>query len=167
MSARLSGVITEIDPLRLANPTLAFLKEYWEQKRAGRTMPARADIKPAEMKQHLGWVVLADVFPDFSDFRYRTIGTNITRYVLADATGKTVREVFARYGEAAVNGVRSAYRKCARDHVAVHSHGPADWLEHDFLDFDSLYLPLSDDGVSVNMVLAAVLFEPAGQIKSR
>ena len=112
-------------------------------------------------------MVLADVLPDFADIRYRTIGTNITRYVLADATGKTVREAFARYGEAAVNGVLSVYRKCARDRVVVQSYGPADWLEHDFLDFDSLYLPLSDDGTSVNMVLAAVLFEPAGQIKSR
>ena len=54
MSARLSGVVTEINPNRPANPTLAFLKDYWEQKRAGRLMPARGDIKPAEMKQHLG-----------------------------------------------------------------------------------------------------------------
>ena len=166
MSARLSGVVTDINPAQLTNPTLAFLKDYWEQKRSARPMPSRADIKPQEMKQHLGWVVLVDVLPNFTDFRYRTIGTNITRYVLADATGKTVREVFARYGEAAVNGVISAYRKCARDQVIVHSYGPAGWLDHDFLDFDSLYLPLSDDGKTVNMVLAAVLFEPAGTVKS-
>jgi hypothetical protein len=165
MPPRLPGVFTEIEPRHLANPTLAFLKQYWDEKRGGRPMPSRADINPAEMKPHLGWVVLVDVAPDFSDFRYRTIGTSVTRYILADATGKTVREVFSRYGEAALNGNLATYRKCARDRVIVHAYGPAEWMEHDFLDFESLYLPLSDDGETVNMILSAVLFEMAAPLK--
>lgn len=166
MSPRLSGVSTEIDPSHLANPVLAFLKDYWDQKRGRRPMPSRNDINPAEMKPHLGWVVLVDALPDFSDFRYRTVGTSVTRYILADATGKTVREMFARYGEAALNGNLATYRKCARDHAIVHAYGPAAWMEHGFLDFDSLYLPLSDDGKTVNMILSAVVFEPTTGLKA-
>ena len=165
MPRHLSGVFSEINPAHISNPVLAFLRDYWDQKRGSRPMPSRADINPAEMKLHLGWVVLVDVLPDFSDFRYRTVGTNVTRYVLADATGKTVREMFARYGEAALNGNLATYRKCARDRVIVRAYGPADWMEHDFLDFDALYLPLSDDGEAVNMILSAVLFEMAAPIK--
>ena len=165
MPRRLSGVFTEINPAHITNPILAFLKDYWDKKRGIRPMPARADIVPAEMKPHLGWVVLVDVLPDFSDFRYRTIGTNVTRYILADATGKTVRDVFERYGEAAVNGNLVTYRKCARDKAIVRAYGPAAWMEHDFLDFESLYLPLSDDGETVNMILSAVLFEMAAPLK--
>ncbi|HUJ03619.1 MAG TPA: PAS domain-containing protein, partial [Rhizomicrobium sp.] len=63
MSARLAGLFTEIDPPSLANPVLSFLKAYWDRKRGERAMPARADIKPAEIKEHLGSIVLVDVLP--------------------------------------------------------------------------------------------------------
>ena len=43
--------------------------------------------------------------------------------------------------------------------------GAADWIGKAFLDFESLYLPLSDDGETVNMVLGAVTFELAAPLK--
>jgi hypothetical protein len=167
MSPRLSGVSSEIDPQHLEHPTLSFLKDYWERKRAGRAMPARADIRPAEMKEHLGWIVLLDALPDLADFRYRMIGSRVAQYFLTDSTGKTISEAFAPYGEAAVSAVLAVHRKSARDRVAVRSHGGAGWLGRSFLDFDSLYLPLSDDGVTVNMVLSAFTFDQAALLKAR
>ena len=165
MSARVSGVFTEIDPPKLLNPTLVFLKNYWDRKRGARQMPSRADINPSEMKQCLGWVVLVDVLPGFSDFRYRTIGTRVSGYFAPASTGKNVTEVFASYGDTVVNAMLAPYRKAARDRVVVHAWGAADWIGRAFLDFESLYLPLSDDGMASNMVLSAVTFELAGQLK--
>jgi len=110
MSPRLSGVSSEVDPQHLEHPVLSFLKDYWDQKRAGRAMPSRADIHPAEMKEHLGWIILVDVFPDFSDFRYRTIGSRVTQYFLQVSTGRTIKEAFASYGEAAVNAALAIHR---------------------------------------------------------
>lgn len=159
MSARLTGIQTEFDPQHLQNPVLAFLKAYWDSKKAGRALPSRADVKPSDMKEHLGWIILVDVLPDFTDFRYRTIGTRVTQYFLADSTGKTVTEAFAPYGEAAVNGVLWIHRKSARDKLVIRSHGGAGWLGRSFLDFDALYLPLSDDGQTVNMILSAFTFD--------
>lgn len=167
MSARVSGVRNEIDPPSLDHPVLAFLKSYWENKRAGRAMPSRADIRPSEMKEYLGWIILLDALPDFSDFRYRTIGTRVTQYFLADSTGKTLTEAFSGYGEAAVNGVIAVHRKCAKDKVAVRAFGGAAWLGRSFLDFDALFLPLSDDGENVNMVLSAFTFDVARLLQSR
>jgi hypothetical protein len=167
MSPRLSGVSSEVDPQHLEHPVLNFLKEYWQGKRAGRVMPARADIRPAEMKDYLGWIILVDVLPDFADFRYRMVGTRVAQYFLQDATGKTVSETFAPYGEAAVSGTLAVYRKCARDRVVLRSHGGAGWLGRSFLDFDTLYLPLSDDGTSVNMILSAFTFDQAALLKAR
>jgi hypothetical protein len=167
MSPRLSGVSSEVDPRNLEQPVLRFLKDYWEQKRAGRAMPARADIHPSEMKEHLGWIVLVDVLPDFCDFRYRTIGSRVTQYFLQDSTGRTISEAFASYGEAAVNGTLAVHRKCARDQVVLRSHGGAGWLGRAFLDFDALYLPLSDDGTTVNMILSAFTFDRAALLKAR
>jgi hypothetical protein len=167
MSSRLSGVSSEVDPQHLEHPVLAFLKDYWERKRAGRAMPARADIRPAEMKEHLGWVILVDVFPDLSDFRYRMIGSRVTQYFLQDSTGKTVSEAFASSGEAAVKAALAVHRKSARDRVVLRSHGGAGWLDRSFLDFDAIYLPLSDDGTNVNMILSAFTFDQAALLKSR
>jgi hypothetical protein len=167
MSPRLSGINTEIDPQNLQNPVLSFLKAYWEGKRAGRAMPSRADIKPADMKEHLGWIILLDAFPDFSDFRYRTIGTRVTQYFLADSTGKTLREAFTPYGEAAINGVIAPHRKAAQAQVPVRAHGGAGWLGRSFLDFDALFLPLSDDGQAVNMILSAFTFDVTQLLQAR
>jgi hypothetical protein len=167
MSPRLSGVSSEVDPQNLELPVLRFLKDYWEQKRPGRAMPSRADIHPAEMKEHLGWIILVDVLPDFSDFRYRTIGSRVTQYFLQDATGRTIKAAFASYGEAAVNAALAVHRKCARDRVVLSSHGGAGWLGRSFLDFDALYLPLSDDGATVNMILSAFTFDRAALLEAR
>ena len=166
MSPRLSGVFSEINPQQLSHPTIAFLKSYWDEKRGARAMPARADIRPADLKQHGRWVVLVDALPGYADFRYRLVGTSITPIILGDATGKTVSEMFAPYGQEAVKGVLAAYRKAARDRTAFRSWGSASWIGQPHLDFDSIYLPLGDDGETANMVLGAAVFEPASIVKA-
>lgn len=167
MSSGATGIHTEIDPQKLQNPVLAFLKTYWDRKRGKRAMPARADIRPPEMKEHLGWIILLDVLPGAEDFRFRTVGTRVTEYFLTDATGKTVTEAFARYGDDAVKAVLATHRKVARDGVAVRVHGGAGLFDRAFLDFDALYLPLSDDGISVNMILSAFTFDLSELLKVR
>lgn len=167
MVARLSGIQNEIDPANLENPVLAFLKRYWDEKRAARIMPARADIKPSDLKEHLGWIILLDALPGFADFRYRTIGTRVTQYFLADSTGKTVSAAFGSYGEAAVKGVLAVHRKAAQDRLIVRAHGGAGWLGRSFLDFDALMLPLSDDGETTNMILSAFTFDLTRLLEAR
>lgn len=167
MSSNATGVQTEIDPKHLKNPALVFLKHYWERKRGTRTMPARADIRPSEMKEHLGWIMLLDVMPEALDFRFRTVGTRVTEYFLTQATGKTLTESFARYGEDAMKAVLATHRKVAREAVSLRVHGGAGLFGRAFLDFDALYLPLSDDGVSVNMILSAFTFDQSELLKVR
>ena len=146
MSSLFPGVSVEFDPPRSSKPALAFLKDYWDKKRGGRAMPSRADIIPSEMKQHIRTIVLVDVLPDFADFRYRMIGSDVTEHMLGDATGKTLRAAFARYGQAAVDGAILGYAHVARKKIVMRLHGSAEWLHQSHLDFDSLHLPLSDDG---------------------
>lgn len=167
ISPRTRNVQSEIDPQSLSNPILSFLRDYWDSKRAGRAMPSRADIKPAEMKEYLGWIILIDVLPGCDDFRFRMIGTRVGQYFLADATGQSMRDAFAAYGDAVINGIVATHRKTARDQVVVRAYGGAGWLGRSFLDFDAIYLPLSDDGVTVNMILSAFTFDAAALIKAR
>jgi len=161
-----SGVAVEFDPPRSSKPALAFLQDYWDKKRGTRPMPSRADISPAEMKPFIRAIVLVDALPDLADFRYRMIGSDVTEHMLSDATGKTLREAFARYGQDATEGAIAGYAHVARNKVVMRLHGSAEWLHQPHLDFDSIHLPLSEDGQAVNMILSAVVFEPTAGVKS-
>jgi len=159
MTAKLMGTSVDICPVRIEHPTLAAIHDYWDAKRGGRAMPARADINPPQLREHLGWIILVDVLPDLSDFRYRLVGTKVARYFGSDGTGQTISEAFRQYGAGAIKGVQAVHRKAARDKVAVAARGEAAWLADGFDYFDSIYLPLSDDGETVNMILSAFVFD--------
>lgn len=167
MTNRLEKVRTEINPVALENETLAFLLRYWNEKRGARAMPSRADIRASDLKEHLGWVMIVEVLPDMSDFRYRLMGTLVTQYFLKDSTGKTVAEIYDKQNPPAGKGVAAIFRKCARDKAVVRSYGDADWIGEGFEKFECICLPLSDDGERVNMILHAFVFDRSSVLLAR
>lgn len=167
MSEQHSRSWSVVNPTELDHPTLAFVHDYWQRKRGTRAMPSRADIHAPELREHLGWIVMADVLPDFRDFRYRLIGTLVSRYFIHDATGKTVREAFVDSPREIVDMAIAVHRKCARDKVIVLTHGAAGWSRDNFEEFSSLYLPLSDDGENCNVVLNVFVFDRSQVLLSR
>ncbi len=143
----MTHVGTEINPSTFEHPTLAFLRDYWDAKRGGRTMPSRADIRASDIKEHLGWVILVDVLPEAKDFRYRLIGTLVTQYWLKDSTGKTVGEAFAGKRPGGSEGGAVGLPQMRARHAASCARTAAQgWLPGGFERFDSIYMPLSDDG---------------------
>jgi hypothetical protein len=167
MSERLDKVRAEINPVNLENETLAFLLGYWNAKRGVRAMPSRGDLKVSELKEHLGWVMIVEVMPDFADFRYRLMGTLVTHYFFKDSTGKTVKEIYAGVNEAAGKGVSAIFRKCARDKAVVHVRGDSGWIGEGYEPFECICLPLSDDGETVNMILHAFVFDKSSVMLAR
>ncbi|MDO8290571.1 MAG: PAS domain-containing protein [Parvibaculum sp.] len=166
--SRLDKAYASVDPQELACPTLKAVHAYWNEKRGLRSMPARADINPVELREHLGWIMMVEALDDLADFRYRLIGTKVTRYFFNNSTGQTVTDVFAPFGAGAVKGVQAVYRKAARDHVVVRTHGEANWITNQKTDdprgfphFDSLILPLSDDDKTCNMLMVIFTFDYA------
>lgn len=165
MSENVTGVRIEIDPTHFEHATLAFLKSYWDLKRGARAMPARSDIRPSEIKEHLGWILLVDVLAEPDEFRFRMVGTRITEYFVLDPSGKTIAEAFAPYGEETVNTVLATHRKVVRERVPMRVHGGAGLFARPYLDFDAIYLPLSSDGQSVNIILSAFTFDRSALLK--
>src|SRR5690606_7819246 len=86
-------------------------------------------------------------------------GTKVAHYFGADGTGKTISEAFAPLGEAAASAIRDIHRKTALERKPIYVRGETAWLAGGFDCFDSLYLPLSDDGETVNMILSAFTFD--------
>lgn len=134
-------------------PDLRVLFEYWRGKRAGRRMPARADLDPADLKPLLPSMILVDVLYDAAgaaDFVYRLLGTREVEARGANPTGQRVAEAY--FGPSQDN-VLGCYRT-----VVEHRQPYLDdeyYLRDgdDFADEANIFLPLSSDGERVTMVL--------------
>lgn len=138
------------------NARLGRLHAYWDGKRAGRRMPSRADIDPIEMREWLGNLLLAEFFGDVERYRVRIDGTNLIAHGGGDRTGKGSETLTS--GEER-NLIRAQYK------VVLDSGEPAYFearftnSEGRFLREQKLLLPLSNDGATVNMVLAGIYYQ--------
>jgi len=140
-----------VDPADLA-PELREVKDYWLLKRGTRKLPRRADIDPLELRQHLPFISLVEVLDDAKDFRFRLLGTEITDVLQRDSTGKTVREVYATAEPDILQWMLEVYALAATKKCPVLRRGTLRVVHKDFIAFESLHLPLSDDGEHVNML---------------
>jgi hypothetical protein len=143
----------QIGALAGAPADLLEMYAYWQRKRGARAMPARADLEPAEIKRLLPGMLLVDVRPSADgalEFVYRLVGTREVDMRGHDPTGKPVAEAY--YGKSA-ELVTACYRRVVEtgqpllDEDCFHLPGQ-EWSPS-----ASIYLPLSNDGAQVNMVL--------------
>lgn len=147
---------------RQATPVLLQGYDYWDSKRGGRAMPARADLDPIEMKAFLPHIVLTDVLhnsaPDLPlDFRYRLMGTAVDGHMSRRFTGLRLSELPAqRQGSQMwLNFSEVVAERRPRFHRVPYV-GP----HKDFLSLIDLVLPLADDGNNVTMLISLVDFIP-------
>jgi hypothetical protein len=135
----------------IEDESLRRLYRYWDEKRAGRRFPARDDIDPLDMAFILGWLVLVDVFHDPLRFRFRLHGTMIVDTVRCDMTGKYLEE----YPQ---SDYRPFLEEVWTDTVnrGQPTHGFYDQaIDHRLRRFESLRLPLSADGATIDMLIVA------------
>jgi len=145
------------DPCNAEHPVSAFFLDYWRSKLRGRKFPLVADFVPKEVRSHLSSVVLIDALPDYSDFRYRLVGSSVCEYFLANCTGKTVSEVFA--SERVARGIASVYRRACELEKPLRVTGPQISVSDVFFPtYDCLYLPYSSDGRRVDRLVNTFAF---------
>jgi len=154
--AAISYVETEFAG-RIENPLLREIFAYWQRQRGDRAMPARADIAPMEIPRLLRHVFLIDVIAEPRDYRYRLVGTAISERYGEERTGKLVSEVFA---EPTLSIVMRVHDTVVNERRPVRATGPVVWRQDDYTTFETLFLPLSDDRRSVNMIFGGMIFSP-------
>ncbi|MDQ7248938.1 PAS domain-containing protein [Dongia sedimenti] len=126
------------------------VRQYWEEKRRGRPMPARADIDPIELRRFLPGIILIDVVDDERRYVYRLVGTREVAMRGKDPTGQSMVEgFFAPNLEAAL----------AIPDQVVATRAPL-FVHRDFIAPDGrlgyedlIMLPLSEDGLKVTMIM--------------
>jgi hypothetical protein len=139
------------------DPRLEQTYDYWRDKAARRAMPSRADIDPTEIPKLLPDVMLVERMAD-GRYRYRLIGTENQTAHGINATGRFLDEVLP--GPAYAAHVLSLYDECVETRRPLYSEclffAPAR-LEPE-RHTKVLFMPLSADGDTVNMIFVIQVF---------
>lgn len=134
------------------DPRLAFLFDYWREKKGARVAASRMDLLPSEIKPFMPIMNLIDVHRDPWRFRHRLVGTEIVDRIGRDVTGSFVSPEL--YGTAYPR-VFEGLRKVAADAQPYARVAPVSWNDRSWLWAESLELPLIDSAGEVNMILRA------------
>lgn len=130
--------------------SLRQLYAYWDARRGARAMPARGDLDPIDLKALLPMLILIDVVADARRYTYRLVGTQEVEMRGRDPTGKSILEAF--YGETAEDTIFYLDR-VVQTREPVLYRGTYQPLTTRTQRDDVLYLPLSKDGETVNMIV--------------
>lgn len=156
---RLSPFDLFIDPLlNLQDGRLRALLAYWNAKRAGRPMPARADVSPADIVSHLPSIFLIGATPPAvapSHFHVRLMGTALNELFADDFTGRTLDERMSPKGASAFSKVLGIVCELRRP---MRIHGAATFSqERVATEIEALILPLSVSGAGVEMTMGEIV----------
>lgn len=149
MLERVSPEETEAQ-IAAAHPDIRAMFDYWRRKAGVRRMPNRADIDPSEIKSFLPRITLVDVVPDARRFVYRLVGTEEVASRGMDPTGRSVVEAyFASSAEESLMYYEYVAR-FAEPYCYRGAYRAPDGAEE---KQDVVFLPLSEDGATVNIIL--------------
>lgn len=144
--------------LQFTDPRLDDLLAYWRGKHDGDRLPSRAAIDPLELRSLVGHLFLVDVAGPTSAWRYRLVGTQIAERAGADGTGKSLDVVF---GPQYASPIFRAYQYVITHRVPLRMSGSLRWQRRDYLDYDAVVLPLSQDGSAVDQLSGAMIIRSA------
>jgi hypothetical protein len=130
------------------------LYAYWDGKRAGRSMPARADLDPVDIAGLMPQVFMVDVDGEGRDLTYRLFGTGLVMLFGRDLTGQRVGEGLLTH---AAEEARARYRGIVRDRRPFYHQARLREPRNDFTDVERLILPLSPNDVRVDMLIGMVM----------
>ena len=146
-----SPTAAEIEALiAQCHPEVRAVVAYWRAKAGTRRMPSRSDIDPAELKPHLPRISLIDVVPDERRFVYRLVGTEEAALRGYDPTGKSVGEGF--FGPNRDLALKH-YSYPVEHRAPFCYRGDFEVSDGSIENEDVVFLPLSDDDHTVNMIL--------------
>ncbi len=118
-------------------------------------MPSRADLDPLDIRDLLPNVVLLDVANDPLDFRYRLIGTKIVSQLNNDHTGKWMSEI---PHQKPPSTIWSSCETVSKQKIPMTTEIPYTGRNKDFAVSEDILMPLSADGVTVNMLFVVIDF---------
>ena len=132
---------------------LKWFLEFWHRIKGNRSMPARDDFAPQDLKPILPFVGLTDIFHNPLRLGVRLMGTAIVSESGRDLTGQFLESM------SGVDEVRSCYIKMIEAQVPYYSGlQPLTWASLNYNTSASVVAPLSADGETINMAIYCMEF---------
>lgn len=147
-----------VDPtLDVSHPLLKCLLSIYKEAKGARLMPSRQELDPIDLPTALlPNLLLIDVEAGPSlRFRWRLIGTTITRIMGRDSTGKFWDEL---YDADVLSALSETSTWVVENRRPLRTVTRAPIEERNFQVSENLELPLSEDGVTVSMIMVAAMY---------
>ena len=125
--------------------------KLWDNKRGGRAMPCRADFSVEDFAGWYGAISISVLEGD--DLRFTLYGTRYVDLLGVDLTNKLL---CASMAMDLIDQTKRYFATLVQGPFIGHMTGLAPTEHRDFLPFDVLDLPLSDDGRAVTTFLHAL-----------
>lgn len=143
-TANSSLIYESAEPVRSRG--IADLRDYWQSKLRGRTMPHPEDIDLKELEALLPGLIIAEYVGAAARVRFRLVGSTHVHYNASDFTGRYLDEM----GWTEAPFIAEVHETLRRTRMPVYG-----WYEWDFRDHLAGYsefgfFPLSRDGTSVS-----------------
>ncbi len=141
----------------IGDPRLAKLLNYWQDLKKGDLLPPRRALDPSSIPADLvPHFFLYEVTRQPLDYRMRLAGSMLCATVGFELRGKTFDEIHPADQAAAIRREFDDVVQTGRPHYVERS---AQWLPDKKLPYRRLLLPFAEDGVTVDSLGGASLFE--------
>jgi len=145
------------------NPAICQFYEYWLSLAPPGGLPGRQHIVPTDIVPLLSRLWMLDVFRDPLRFRYRLVGTDITRSLQRELTGLWLDE--AQPETIRNPTLRDRYRYMVETGKPTWRRGQTLWSRdptHRLIE--NCLAPLAQDGKTVDKIIAvSVMFDASGR----
>ena len=148
----------------IGEPRLLRLYEYWNEKRGLRKAPLRNDIDPVEIPELLGFLNLYDVRGEPRDYFVRLNGSEIANMLCRDVTGKLSSEVLDGEDRARCH---KAFSICIENWQPALVETSMGFCDKPYAIQTVLALPLSSDGIHVDMIVSGHAFRAKNNLRPR
>jgi hypothetical protein len=139
-----------LDFLAICHPMTAEIYRYWDEKRAGRPLPVRADIDPADLRKHLPGISIVQVVDDERRYVYRLVGT---REVTARGSDPTGHAVANKYFGSSRERTLGNYDYVVKSRSFLFDNESFTMPDGKVGNEEALFLPLASDGETVDQIL--------------
>lgn len=143
--------------LARASASIRAMYGYWKSKCVGDRLPRRADIDPLDFPRLLPHITLVEVVADERRYVYRLVGTKEVEVRGRDPTGKSVIDGF--FGPSLSDALR-CYDTVVATKRPFYDDEPYITPDRRYSDDESLFLPLADDGETVNRIMVFATVTP-------
>jgi hypothetical protein len=143
-------------PDTLVAPQLQVLLAQWTALAAGRIGPGRAEIVPRALAPILPRIQIHEVIDGGQSFKVRLVGTALVSAVGRDFTGAIFSSAHTGL---LVRRLIAALQPVTQYKRPIRTSAPRTAAQKlSFLSAENLWLPLSEDGNSVNQILGCSIF---------